>query len=318
MTTEQRHHAPMRARTIYWGTQLLAWALLVSVIGLYLYQDRSLSPDQIKVLVLFYFTGLGISHWFRHVIIRNGWLERDLGFVLPRLSLVALLLSIVAFLLMAVVHDSFFPGYAPLLVADPLAILLNTINWTVLLFIWSLGYFAYVYFIRSRREEIRNLRLERTDCALHHSVRIESRTAAFVLSIGNSEQNHRRNAQRFHLKRFLHQQVDGHSGLPGHRGNGFAAALALRDKRWVNEVVRRQARFTNHAPERLTFPQTTQALNRKCHGPLTSSVNSSERPPGRAPKSCRPIVRLSSRPSDGDGSAPSGRSHPAASYVLRS
>ena len=155
MPTEQRHHAPMRARTIYWGTQLLAWALLVSVIGLYLYQDRSLSPDQIKVLVLFYFTGLGISHWFRHVIIRNGWLERDLGFVLPRLSLVALLLSIVAFLLMAVV-----PGYAPLLVADPLAILLNTINWTVLLFIWSLGYFAYVYFIRSRREEIRNLRLE--------------------------------------------------------------------------------------------------------------------------------------------------------------
>lgn len=160
MSTGPRKPSPLRARTIYWGTQLLAWALLVTVISLDIYQDRSLSSDQLKVLVLFYFTGLGISHWFRHVIISNGWLERSLGYVIPRLSLVALLLSMVAFLLMAVVHDIFFPGYAPMLVPDPLAILLNTINWTVLLFIWSLGYFAYVYFIRSRREEIRNLRLE--------------------------------------------------------------------------------------------------------------------------------------------------------------
>ena len=160
MSSDPRKFSPWRARTIYWGTQLLAWALLVTVISLYIYQDRALTADQLKVLVLFYFTGLGVSHWFRHVIITNGWLEQAIGFVLPRLSLVALLLSMAAFLMMAVVHDIFFPGYAPMLVPDPLAILLNTINWTVLLFIWSLGYFAYVYFIRSRREEIRNLRLE--------------------------------------------------------------------------------------------------------------------------------------------------------------
>lgn len=150
----------MKARTIYWGTQVFAWALLVTVMGLYIYKDRDLSSDQLKVLVLFYFTGMGISHWFRNVIIRNGWLERDIGYVLPRLSLVAVLLSVAAFLLMAIAHDLFFPRYAPMLVADPLTILLNTINWTVLLFVWSLGYFAYVYFVRSRREEIRNLRLE--------------------------------------------------------------------------------------------------------------------------------------------------------------
>ncbi len=149
-----------KARTLYWVTQVLAWALLVTVISLPIYKDRELSTDQLKVLGLFYLTGIGVSHGFRSVIIRNGWLERDIGHVLPRLSLVAMLLSIVAFLLMAVTHDLFFPGYAPMLVADPLAILLNTINWTVLLFVWSLGYFAYVYFVRSRREEIRNLRLE--------------------------------------------------------------------------------------------------------------------------------------------------------------
>ncbi|MBL7950765.1 MAG: histidine kinase [Flavobacteriales bacterium] len=146
-------------RTVYWTVQLLAWSLLVTLFGLFLFKHDQLSIDQFKVLVLFYFTGIGISHWFRHVIIRNGWLERDIGYVTPRLSFVALLLSIAAFLVMAVMHDLFFREYPPLLVPDPLEVLLNIINWTLLLFIWSLGYFAYTYFVRSRREEIRSLRL---------------------------------------------------------------------------------------------------------------------------------------------------------------
>lgn len=146
-------------RTVYWATQLLAWTLLIVLLGLYLFQSNLLSGDQVKVLVLFFFTGISVSHLFRWVIIRNRWLERDIGFVLPRLSLVALLLSVLAFLILAVVHDLSFPTYPPLLTAAPLDLLLNIINWTVLLFVWSLGYFAYIYFVRSRREEIRNLRL---------------------------------------------------------------------------------------------------------------------------------------------------------------
>ena len=53
-----------------------------------------------------------------------------------------------------------YKGTPIVLRTTPLDLLLSTINWTVLLFVWSLGYFAYVYFVRSRREEIRNLRLE--------------------------------------------------------------------------------------------------------------------------------------------------------------
>jgi sensor histidine kinase YesM len=147
-------------RTIYWVTQLLAWSLLILILGLYFYENNDLSGDQVKVLVLFYSTGIGISHLFRYVILRNHWLEREIGHVLPRLSLAALLLSVLAFLILAIVHDLFFPGYKPMLVANGLSVLLNIINWSVLLFVWSLGYFAYIYFIRSRREEIRNLRLE--------------------------------------------------------------------------------------------------------------------------------------------------------------
>lgn len=49
----------------YWVTQLLAWTLLLFVLlGLYLFQSDLLSRDQVKVLVLFFFTGIGISHLF--------------------------------------------------------------------------------------------------------------------------------------------------------------------------------------------------------------------------------------------------------------
>jgi sensor histidine kinase YesM len=158
MSTSPRPIGP--PRPAYWITQLLSWALLIVLLGLYLYQSDLLTNDQAKVLVLFFITGVGISHLFRWVILRNRWLEQDIGQVLPRLTFVALVLSVVAFLVLASVHDLFFPAYPPMLVMHPLELLLNTINWTVLLFVWSLGYFAYIYFVRSRREEIRNLRLE--------------------------------------------------------------------------------------------------------------------------------------------------------------
>lgn len=148
------------ARMIYWATQTLAWTLLILVMSLYLYKHNGLNTDQVKVLLLFHLTGISVSHGFRAVILRNGWLEREIGYVFPRLSLVALMLSVVAFLVLAIAHDLFFREYDPMLVPDPLSWSLGIINWTVLLFIWSLGYFAYVYFVRSRREEIRNLRLE--------------------------------------------------------------------------------------------------------------------------------------------------------------
>jgi len=147
-------------RTIYWATQVLAWSTLVVLLGLILYQRHEFTNDRAKVMGLFLLTGIGISHLFRRIIVRNSWLEEDIGFVLPRLSLVAVLLSVLAFLVMAVLHDVLFPSYTSMLRTTPLDLLLSTINWTVLLFVWSLGYFAYVYFVRSRREEIRNLRLE--------------------------------------------------------------------------------------------------------------------------------------------------------------
>ena len=159
--SKARRSVPNRTRrTLYWTTQIIGWMLFVGLFVLWNHLNGTLSGDVLKAMALVFVTGVCVSHLFRHFILRSHWLERDIGFVLPRLSLVAMLLGGSAFLLQGVVHDLFFPGFTPLLRRPALDLLGRVLNWTVLLLIWSLAYFVYNLFVRSRREEIRNLRLE--------------------------------------------------------------------------------------------------------------------------------------------------------------
>jgi LytS/YehU family sensor histidine kinase len=59
-----------------------------------------------------------------------------------------------------VLHDLFFPQAAPILAGPLVSLAEFVISWTILLLGWGICYFAYHWFIRGRREEIRNLRLE--------------------------------------------------------------------------------------------------------------------------------------------------------------
>lgn len=120
----------------------------------------SATIDLVKMLLAGFAIGGGISHLFRALIIRSNWLLRPIGFVLPRLTLGSVVLGMVAFLAETIVHDLGFPEYDPLLSSGAVVLFGRSLNWVVLLFMWSLAYFAYNYFIRHRREEIRNLRLE--------------------------------------------------------------------------------------------------------------------------------------------------------------
>lgn len=155
-STPNRH----ATRVLYWTTQVVSWLLFVGLFVLWNYFNGTLSSDGLKVMGLVFATGVGVSHLFRFLILHFRWLERDIGFALPRLSLGALLLGLLAFLLEGVVHDLFFSGFAPLLQRSGVELFGRVLNWTVLLLIWGMAYFGYALFVRSRREEIRNLRLE--------------------------------------------------------------------------------------------------------------------------------------------------------------
>jgi two-component system, LytTR family, sensor kinase len=155
-------HTPGRrtTRILYWSTQVLGWLLFVGLFVVWNYLNGTLTTDVFQVMVLVLLTGVGISHLFRHLILRSRWLERDMGHVLPRLALASLVLGLIAFLLEGVAHDLYFRNFTPLLQRPALDLFGRVLNWTVLLLMWSMAYFGYALFIRNRREEIRNLRLE--------------------------------------------------------------------------------------------------------------------------------------------------------------
>lgn len=144
----------------YYITQVTGWGAYVGLFALWNYFSGQLTRELLIVMALVFVTGLVISHAFRHLILRYGWLRRDLGHVLPRLVATSLMLGTAAFLLQGAAHDLLVTGYPPMLSLDPVRVFGNVLNWMVLLLIWSLAYFAYTYFVRNRREEIRILRLE--------------------------------------------------------------------------------------------------------------------------------------------------------------
>ena len=156
-------HVPIWRRSLwplYWATQLVGWGVYIGFFLVLSYLDGSYEPTKLRGWLLVFAVGIAITHAMRYFILRNSWLDHSVGHTLPRLMLAALLLGAVAFLVEGVMHDLFFQAARSRFIATPLDLLASVINWTLLLFIWSFAYFAYIYFVRHRRDEIRNLRLE--------------------------------------------------------------------------------------------------------------------------------------------------------------
>lgn len=147
-------------RPAYWLTQLIGWGSYVGIFLVWNYLGDEPAPGLERLMLLVFITGLGVSHLFRALIVRQGWLEQPLGFVLPRISLAALLIGALAFLFQSILHDLLIREFEPMLALPIVELMVRVVNWTVLLFIWALAYFAYAWFMRNRREEIRILRLE--------------------------------------------------------------------------------------------------------------------------------------------------------------
>ncbi|HQV52382.1 MAG: histidine kinase [Flavobacteriales bacterium] len=148
-----------RTRVVYWVTQLIGWGLFTGLFLFWNYLEDRLTPDGVRVNFVVFVIGILMSHYFRSIILRKGWLEKDLGWVLPRLALWSVILGSSAFLVLGIIHDLSF-DFEPLLSGSASDLFGRILNWVVLLFLWSLCYLGYTYFIRHRREEIRNLRLE--------------------------------------------------------------------------------------------------------------------------------------------------------------
>ncbi|HEX2616392.1 MAG TPA: histidine kinase [Flavobacteriales bacterium] len=157
---------PARRRLlIYWTTQIAGWSLLAVLLGApsWVGTDAANRAALGSLLTIFVVLGVAASHAFRGIIQQRRWLDLSIELLLPRLAFTALVLGLLTSLANGGIHDLAFPQGRPVLVLDAPRLLEFVLGWVLQLFIWSILYFAYHYFIRSRREEIRSLRLETAD-----------------------------------------------------------------------------------------------------------------------------------------------------------
>ncbi len=148
----------VRHLALYWGTQITAWTVFVMAFGLNMWLTDRYKPGQGYGLLLGLCVGIAASHTLRAVIRKRRWKSKPIVHSLPRMVFYALLISLVTAFVQASLHDVLFPGFEPFLKGA--ALVESIINWAILLTVWGICYFAYHWFVRGRREEIRNLRLE--------------------------------------------------------------------------------------------------------------------------------------------------------------
>lgn len=149
MSTKKRLY--IICQSIGWGSYILIAYFLNQLSGV------SLSAALILTLVSAFLLGMGISHLYREIIIRNDWLKLNIPRMIPRF--------IIGSLAMAVLFQLAYSGltyfiFAGKKVLNTAVVFQELAGWMILFTLWSLIYFFYHFFKNYKAEEIKNLRWE--------------------------------------------------------------------------------------------------------------------------------------------------------------
>lgn len=133
----------MNKQRIYWISQILGWGMYGFVqVFLYTLAERYDTDQAIGVLFQVIYFILS-THFFRGLIIRREWLNLRLNRLIPRLLFVTFLLSIINYGFLLVVQR--FTGGISKGDLLFLTILINTLGYWVVYFLWTIFYFAFHY-----------------------------------------------------------------------------------------------------------------------------------------------------------------------------
>jgi two-component system LytT family sensor kinase len=146
----------MNASRNYYKAQIVGWSgyVLISM-GVFILSGKQINISAIGGIYLVFALGLILSHVYRGMIIRLGWLEKDMFRLIPWVLAACVLLAISFHSIYLTIGNFVFNWNIPFKWSDQ-----NLFAWGMLFFIWNLIYFAYIFFQRYRTEEIKNLKLE--------------------------------------------------------------------------------------------------------------------------------------------------------------
>jgi LytS/YehU family sensor histidine kinase len=145
---------------LYWLFQILGWGFIIFIGILNDFQNSEISTSKtITNGLIIMLIGVGITHLYRAYILSHQWLNLKIIQVLPRIVLgsivtgffLLILTQLISFIIDDVVIEK---------VIVPIKVIENLIGQFITIFIWSILYFAFHFFERSRSQEISNLQLE--------------------------------------------------------------------------------------------------------------------------------------------------------------
>jgi len=146
----------MSASRYYYKAQISGWSLYILIsTAVFILTGTKLSFDVLGGIYLVFALGLVISHLYRAMIIKLGWLEKDIASLIPRVAVACIILAIGFHGVYIFIGNLAFGWKLAYAWTDA-----NLVTWGMLFFIWSLIYLTYIFFQRFRKEEIKNLQLE--------------------------------------------------------------------------------------------------------------------------------------------------------------
>lgn len=145
---------------LYWFLQFIGWGAILSLglLSEYLQSNKVEVSTAIKAFVLLVVV-VFTTHLYRVFLIQKKWLNRSISKVIPLVILGSLIVASIltffkvglsyAFSSEQLFNENFFP-----------AIIGGIISYFILVLIWSIIYFGYHYFDKSRLQELKNLQLQ--------------------------------------------------------------------------------------------------------------------------------------------------------------
>lgn len=146
-------------KALYWLSQVAGWFGYILLILFTNLVGGHIDVGIVKVLIVNFILGVGLSHLMRFVIIKSGLLKTKIYRLLPRLIFLSIATGILAALIYGLISDLFFLDVEPILVMPYTIIIELIIPFITIFLFWNILYFAAIYLKNYEREEVKNLRL---------------------------------------------------------------------------------------------------------------------------------------------------------------
>lgn len=146
-------------KLIYWICQFTGWTLYVFfMLVVTILNAAEVTAPMLLNLFLAYILGLSLTHLYRGVIIRFGWLSLNIYRLIPRVLVAAVVFGVLFYFLQDTMNyllwDTPFFSLS--------ASIQFVLTWSIICLIWSSLYFSFHFFENYRKEEIKNLQWEAT------------------------------------------------------------------------------------------------------------------------------------------------------------